>query len=236
MVFPFHPKTDKIIELSNTLIAVALSALYNKEYSFKSFCFFMLDEEGESIKQFLKPLYWYLYNLPEIKYEQQFMEEPEIAIKNDIDYIIDEWKNNFRLEKEDYYAIDICTKIMYRLLKINNLTPQTVKAIGNYLEAVKALPIAIPNKDVNIEITVRSDSGEYSGSETYAFRINEEFFHIDISGIERGPFGSDSYDKPSWYVGKTGSRNCDLELAFLESEIEEVLNLNFDISGEDYSE
>src|SRR5690554_5789204 len=158
MVSSFHPKTDKIIELSNTLIAVALSALFNKEYSFKSFCFFMLDEEGESIKQFLKPLYWYLYNLPEVKHEQQFMEKPENAIKNDIDCIINEWKNNFRLKEDDYYAIDICTKIMYRLLKIDNLAPQTVKAIGNYLEAVKALPVAIPNKDVHIEITIKNDS------------------------------------------------------------------------------
>jgi hypothetical protein len=214
----------------------ALHILENGNHSFKSFVFAFLDNEGEGVLQYLKSLYLGIYYLPNVEYHKQFMDSAQKIDSYKLDDLFEEWKNNFRFGDEDFYASEIARSVVTKLLKMKNIVPKDIVAIGHYLFALERLPVKTDGIDAHIEISYQSGDENFHETKTYAFRLNEEFFHIDVSGSQyNNSVGSDSICYPSWYIERTGGRDCECKLEYLENEIEELLALGAKVTTEDYS-
>lgn len=226
----------KNVEVNERLYYTALQILESGFYSFKSFAFELLDDEGEEILPYIKSLYVGFYFSPDLQYQRQFMDSPQKVDEYNMDEIPEEWKNNFRMQEEDLYAIEIARSVVKKLLMLKNIAPKDIVAIGHYLYALERLPVKTDGVDTHIEINYRDGDENFRETKTYAFRINNEYFHIDVMGDQhQAGVGGDSISYPGWYVARTGGRDCECELSSLEDEIDEYLALGAYISTEDLS-
>ena len=230
-------KQEAVFDQFTSLTYTAGQILNDGFTSFEDFAFELVDEFGEEIAPFLKKIYIAYKDWPGQAEIVSSMDSIEDVYATDVIDLLERRKTHFRLKEEDEYAIDIAKSIMRKLLAKPDLKPDIIIAIGRYLQAVERLPLV--TEGVNIHIEIVSTDGDKSSSFTkvFAFRITEEFFHIDISGIERQEgVGSDSFDYPSWFVGKDGYRDTECELDYLEREVEDCIINGATVTVEDYSE
>lgn len=95
-------------------------------------------------------------------------------------------KDKFQLEKEDYKVIRFTEKYIRNVLKEIELTPLQIIGFGNYLYALERLPLITPGVDNYIELK-HSDGDQSSWvMKSYGFTLNEDTFHIDVSGYAQG--------------------------------------------------
>ncbi len=71
---------------------------------------------------------------------------------------------------------------------------------------------------------------------SYGFTLNEDTFHIDVSGYAQGPNGGDSIGYSGWYVEADGGRETDAILWELEDELSLIIHLGVEVKVEDSSE
>jgi len=219
-----------------TSLSYTAGQILNDGYiSFENYAYELIDDFGDGIVPLLKKLYLAYKDWPGQDEITSQMDTIESVYETDMVVLLEKKKNNFRLEVEDFDAIAIAKNIMRKILKKEDLQPNVIVGIGHYLQAIERLPLITKGINVHIEICYTNSGIKYGGSVIYVFRITDEFFHIDIEGIERSEYGSDSVSYPSWYIYKSGSDNNELELSTLEQEIDEYLNLGVEITVEDFS-
>ena len=144
--------------------------------------------------------------------------------------------NKFDLEQEDFQVINFTRKYLHKVLKQYDLSPRQIIGIGNYLYALDRLPHKTPGADCYIELSHSETNNEFYEIKSYGFTLNEDVFHIDVSGWAKGPYGGDSIGYPGWYVEADGGRETDAEVWKLEDELSLIIHLGVDIKVEDLSE
>lgn len=143
----------------------------------------------------------------------------------------------FALEDDDYYAVDIAKNIAHRFLKHPRITPQQIVGLGNALYALERLPMVTQGLSSEFGIVYRVGTEDFSEMRYIEFRISEDFFEIAKGGsVYDKAVGSDHLPEPGWLVEISGYRNTECELYDIENSIEEYLNLGAEITVRDESE
>jgi hypothetical protein len=142
----------------------------------------------------------------------------------------------FELTDEDVQAIEIAENIAWRFLKLHQVTPLEVIALGNALYALGRLPIVTPGSSSEFGIVYREGDKEFREMRYIVFRISESAFEISKGGsVYDRAVGSDSFSEPGWIVEAGGYRYGECELYKIEDSIDEYLNLGAEISVSDNS-
>lgn len=216
---------------------VATKVLEGGVTSFKDFVYNMIDKCSEDVIPYLKSLYVGIYYYPDLGIITNNMESPETIDKINLEALLEEKENTFRLVEEDYLAINIAQNIVKKLINYPSIKPRDIIAIGNFLYAIDRLPQKTVGVNASIIIGYTNENEQYKESKYYEFSITDDVFQIDISGyVNDRIVGGDSIEYPSWRIEKDGGRDADCDLSTLEEEIDEYLALGATISTEDYSE
>jgi hypothetical protein len=144
-------------------------------------------------------------------------------------------KNEFQLNKEDYKVIRIVRKYLRKVLKENELTPKQIIGVGNFLYALDRLPLKTPGIESYILLTNQTKNGEFLVTKSYGFTLNEDTFHVDVSGYVNSPNGGDSVGYAGWYVEADGGRDTDAVIWELEDELSLIIHLGVEVQVEDSS-
>jgi hypothetical protein len=143
----------------------------------------------------------------------------------------------FNLIDEDFFAIQTTINIARYFLTLPSVSPQQIKEIGNALHALERLPKSTPGASVEfgVELIKKIDFKE---SRYVDFLITEYSFEIMKGGSTNDPMmgGGDSYSDPGWAIEIGGYYNRSGNLAYLEDEVHELLNLGGVISVNDESD
>lgn len=143
----------------------------------------------------------------------------------------------FKLNDEDYYAINIAKNIARRFLKHPKITPLQVIGLGNALYALDRLPNVTAGACCEFGIVYRRGTEENEEMRYITFRISEYEFEIAKGGsVYDNAVGSDSFSEPGWLIEAGGCRNTECELFAIEDSIEEYLNLGAEIIVNDESD
>ncbi len=148
-------------------------------------------------------------------------------------------KTDFQLqgfdEYSDEYAIQIAINAARRLLKVDDITPKQIIAIGKALHALEKMPKSTP--DVFIEFGLSIDTPNEVRYLT--FLISSDTFSISHGGaVDRGT-GYDSYSlSPEWHIEIGGYRETKGNVGQLENYIEVYLTDGaiIDVHDEDDSD
>lgn len=144
-------------------------------------------------------------------------------------------EDKFQLNQEDYQVIRIVRKYIRKVLKENELTPKQIIGFGNFLYALDKLPLKTPGIESYIQLTNQTKNGEFIVMKSYGFTLNEDIFHIDVSGYVKGPNGGDSIGYPGWYLEADGGRETDAVIWELEDELSLLIHLGVEVKVEDSS-
>jgi len=137
----------------------------------------------------------------------------------------------FELTDEDYYAIDIATKTIYKLLRHRKVSAKQVIGLGAALYALERLPEITDGLFCEINITLREGTEELQEMKYISFEISDCSFGISKGGSSYDiAVGGDSYSILSWRIEVGGYRETDDDLVDLEDTIEEYLNLGAEIN------
>lgn len=129
----------------------------------------------------------------------------------------------FNLDDEDYYAIDIAQRIIQLFLKYPNIRPIEVIGLGNALYAINRLPLVTEGAFCEFGLKYSLGTEKFSEMIYINFRISEEDFEISKGGsIYNKLVGSDSYSEHNWYIDVYGYRETELELFYIEDQIDEI--------------
>ena len=143
----------------------------------------------------------------------------------------------FNLVDEDFFAIQTTINIARYFLTLPSIKPQQIKGIGNALHALERLPKSTPGAYVEfgVELIKKIDFKE---SRYIDFLVTEDSFEIMKGGSNTDPMmgGGDSYSEPGWSIELGGYYNHSGNLAYLEDELRELLNLGGVINVNDESE
>ncbi len=145
-------------------------------------------------------------------------------------------EDGFIVTEEDEYAIEIARAVARRLLANAAVTPQQVIGLGKALQALEDMPRASCDVSIEFGVTLRTDSGRIKGMEYCDFRISDEVFEISRGGSDYDErVGGDSYSLPGWSLELDGAsdQGCLVELADLENQVQELLNLGAEITVTD---
>lgn len=123
-------------------------------------------------------------------------------------------------EYSDEYAIQIAINVARRLLKVDDITPKQIIAIGKAIQALEKMPKSTP--DVFIDFGISIDTPNEVRYLT--FHISEDVFSISHGGaVDRGA-GYDSYSlSPEWYIEIGGYRETKGNVGQIEDYIEAYL-------------
>ena len=144
-------------------------------------------------------------------------------------------EDKFQLNQEDYQVIRIVRKYLRKVLKENELTPKQIIGFGNFLYALDKLPLKTPGIESYIQLTNQTKNGEFIVMKSYGFTLNEDIFHVDVSGYVKGPNGGDSIGYPGWYLEADGGRETDAVIWELEDELSLLIHLGVEVTVEDSS-
>jgi hypothetical protein len=117
-----------------------------------------------------------------------------------------------------------------------DLTPQQIIGIGNYLYASEQLPKITKGASTYIQLSHTSGNNDFWKRKSYGFTLNEDIFHVEVSGYVQSPNGGDSIAYPSWYVEAEGGRDTDAIIWELEDELSLLIHLGVEVKVEDFSE
>ena len=142
---------------------------------------------------------------------------------------------NFELTEYDLYAIEIAKNVARKFLTLPNITPQQIIDIGGALTALEKLPKCTKGAFSTFGLSYRNGTDDFEEMRYITFAISEAEFEISIGGsVYDKAIGSDSFVSPGWFVDVNGNRADDCQLAFLEDEILEYLNLGAKIRVNDF--
>lgn len=135
-------------------------------------------------------------------------------------------------EDSDEYAIQIAINAAHRLLKVDDITPKQIIAIGKALYALEKMPKSTP---VNVEFGLSIDKPNEARSLT--FLISSDTFSISHGGVVDRGAGYDSYSlSPEWHIEIGGYRETKGNVGQLENYIEVYLTDGAEISVHDEDE
>lgn len=134
-------------------------------------------------------------------------------------------------EDSDEYAIQIAINAARRLLKVDDITPKQIVAIGRALDALERMPKSTP---VHVEFGVCLDTP--NELRYLSFLITEDVFQISHGGAIDMGAGYDSYSLPEWHIETSGFREVEATLWQIEDYIEAYLTDGAKISVHDEDE
>lgn len=142
----------------------------------------------------------------------------------------------FDLAESDQDAIEIAQRLARILLSRHNVTPLQIVVLGHALIALERLPRVTPGCNSSFGIEHRVESQESGQMRYIEVSISEEAFEISSGGSVYGAsVGGDSYSDPHWRIEIDGYAEREADLANLENEVLERLNLGAQIRVYDES-
>jgi len=145
-------------------------------------------------------------------------------------------QKQFNLQKDDYKVIAIVKKYIRQVLTKLHPTPQQIAGIGNFLYAIEQLPEITEGANTYIQLSHTTGNNDFWEMKSFGFTINEDIFHIDVSGYKHNTYGGDSIGYPGWYIEAGGGRNTDAVIWELEDEISLMIHLEAELQVDDFSE
>ena len=132
-------------------------------------------------------------------------------------------KKHFKLqgldEDHDQHAINVAINAGYRLLKVANIIPKHIIAIGKALYALEKMPESTPDVCIDFGICLKKPNE----SRYIEFHISEDVFSIFHAVAANSGAGTETYPRCEWRIETGGYRKTKGSYYRLEDDIEAYL-------------
>jgi hypothetical protein len=123
-----------------------------------------------------------------------------------------ELNEEFELEAEDWYLVQMARQTARMLLQRPEASPEAVICLGRALFALDRLPLPTERVNCTFGATLDIDPDNIHGAVFYmTFVVATDKLAIESGGYEQSPIGGDSFSYPGYIVNPGGGfhRECD---------------------------